>query len=456
MKKRWNEQKKNQTQYETNKRQCKRDRARFLVLSFLLCVCVFWSPVQIPAKQVLAEDVKQASVNNYFTGKLYAKSAVLMDGDSGRILYEKEGMTPLPMASTTKIMTCILALEYGEMEGVVTFSEYAASQPKVHLGAGEGEQFLLRDLLLSLMLESHNDSAVAIAEHISGSVPAFAAKMNEKAKELNLGQTHFVTPNGLDDADEGGAHQTTAAELARLMKYCIQESPQKEAFLQITQTKSYTFSDLEKKHTYTCTNKNAFLDMMEGALSGKTGFTSDAGYCYVGALRKDGKTLIVALLACGWPNHKTYKWKDTIALMEHGLQEFRAVSLQELLETAIQEQEETANPTSCKVEVDEGRGDAYTSPYERAKVSLTLDAQEVEKLSERTILVHKNDQTALSIQVPDTLQAPVMKGKKIGSAALSLNETVLCRLSFVTTEAISRWTYKDEFAWILEKYMAVF
>lgn len=118
-------------------------------------------------------------------GELYAKSAVLMDADSGRVLIAKDGNTMRPMASTTKIMTCILALEEGNLEDVVTASGEAASQPKVHLGMREGEQFVLGDLLYSLMLESHNDSAVAIAEHIAGSVPEFAEKMNAMQRRLD-------------------------------------------------------------------------------------------------------------------------------------------------------------------------------------------------------------------------------------------------------------------------------
>ena len=158
--------------------------------------------------------------------ELYARSAVLMDADSGRILYEKEGQTPLPMASTTKIMTCILALENGAPEDEVEVSDYAASMPDVQLHIRKGEHYALRDLLHSLMLESHNDSAVAIAEHIGGSVEGFADMMNRKAKEIGCENTYFITPNGLDaekeiETADGGMqkvmHSTTAADLARIM-----------------------------------------------------------------------------------------------------------------------------------------------------------------------------------------------------------------------------------------------
>ena len=230
---------------------------------------------------------------------LYAHSAVLMDGSSGRILFGKNETEVLPMASTTKIMTCILTLESGRTEETATVSANAAAQPKVHLGVQSGEEFYVKDLLYSLMLESHNDSAVVIAEHIGGSVQGFAEMMNEKAAKLGCADTHFITPNGLDAADGGGEHATTAADLARIMRYCVSESPRREEFLEITQTRSYSFSNKEGSRSFSCQNHNAFMDMMEGVVSGKTGFTSAAGYCYVCALEREGRLFIAALLACG-------------------------------------------------------------------------------------------------------------------------------------------------------------
>ena len=191
------------------------------------------------------------------------------------------------------------------------------------------------------MLESHNDSAVAIAEHLAGSVEGFARMMNEKAKDLGCNDTYFITPNGLDatktitykdGTSEVKTHSTTARDLARIMSYCIMESPQKETFLKITRTASHSFQNVKLKEdgsvtngskSYSCNNHNAFLSMMDGALSGKTGFTGNAGYCYVGALERDGRTFVVSLLACGWPNNKTYKWSDTKKLMGYGIDNYQ-------------------------------------------------------------------------------------------------------------------------------------
>ena len=142
--------------------------------------------------------------------ELYAQSAVLMDADSGRILYGKNMEETRPMASTTKIMTCILALERADLEDTVEVSAYAASMPDVQLNIRQGEQYRLGDLLYSLMLESHNDSAVAIAEHVGGTVEGFADLMNEKAASLGCENTWFITPNGLD-ASETGAEPSDGA-----------------------------------------------------------------------------------------------------------------------------------------------------------------------------------------------------------------------------------------------------
>ena len=288
---------------------------KWWVMGIIVCLEIFWFPIQIRAEGEVREP-----------DSLYALSAVLMDGDSGRVLFEKNGEEQRPMASTTKIMTCILVLESGKQEETAQTSAYAASMPEVHMGAGEGEGYKVRDLLYGLMLESYNDAAVILAEHIGGSTQAFAEMMNEKAREIGCENTWFITPNGLDAQEETQEgvkiHSTTAEDLARILRYCIQDSPAKEEFLEITRTSSYTFTDTAGTKTISCTNHNAFLGMMEGALTGKTGFTADAGYCYVGALQRDGKTLIVALLGCGWPNNKNYKWSDTRKLMEYGLENY--------------------------------------------------------------------------------------------------------------------------------------
>ena len=177
----------------------------FLLFLVLIGIGLYWknetfSPSPINNEFSLPEpNVNIPSVTTPpDTPRLYAKYACVMDSDSGRILYGKKENSKAAMASTTKIMTSLLVLESGRMDEIVTASAYASSMPKVHLGMRKGYQYKMSDLLFSLMLESHNDTAVAIAEHMAGSVENFAQKMNEKAQKIGMKNTHFVTPNGLD------------------------------------------------------------------------------------------------------------------------------------------------------------------------------------------------------------------------------------------------------------------
>lgn len=245
---------------------------------------------------------------------LYAKSAILIDADSKRVLYEKNGYEKMAMASTTKIMTCLIALENSREEDIVEFSTKASSMPKVKLGAATGRKFKMHDMLYSLMLESHNDTAVAIAEAVAGSTENFAVLMNKRAKEIGAVNTNFVTPNGLDDE----LHYTTAYDMAIIAAEAIKN----ERFLEIVNTRSHSFSDIEGKCSYSVYNKDAFLEMLDGAIGIKTGFTGNAGYCFVGAVRRNNKTFISVVLASGWPPSKTYKWKDTVKLMNYGLENY--------------------------------------------------------------------------------------------------------------------------------------
>ncbi len=360
---------------------------------------------------------------------LYAISACLMDANTGRVLFEKNGNEQRAMASTTKIMTLIVTLENANLDTIVTISSNAARQPDVQLNVNTGEQYYLKDLLYSLMLESHNDVAVAIAEQVGGSVEGFAGLMNQKAEELGLSNTHFVTPNGLDGQDENGIHSTTSIELAKIMSYCIIGSPQREMFLEITRTPSYSFSDLEGKRSFTCNNHNAFLNMMSGALSGKTGFTSSAGYCYVGALERDGKTFVVALLGCGWPNHKTYKWSDTKTLMNYGIENFEYIDIFD------------KNKTFDQIEVINGQD---------MTVSIGLDMKESEKTL--PFLLRKDEIWKVEYKIPKTLTAPVKKNSKIGEANYYLYDTLVMQYPIYVLDEVK----KIDLLWCLKRLLEIY
>lgn len=361
--------------------------------------------------------------------KLYAKSAVLMDAESGRVLFEKDGYQHMPNASTTKIMTCILAVENGNLEDEVGVSSYAASMPKVRLGMQKEDTFRLKDLLYSLMLESHNDSAVAIAEHIAGSVEKFADMMNQKARELGCQDTYFITPNGLDAQNDKGVHGTTAADLARIMSYCIKN----ETFLEITRTPSYSFSNLAGTRCFSCNNHNAFLQMMEGALSGKTGFTGNAGYCYVGALERDNRKFVVALLACGWPNHKTYKWSDTTALMNYGLERYQYEDVFEYGKSFPELEVEDGVPERGRL-------------YETVTVPLFMEEKPL------SILKSSKEQVQVIYDIPKELKAPVKKGMQIGSATYYLGESKIGEYPVYTQKRVK----KLDFSWYVDYITKLF
>lgn len=405
---------------------------------------------------------------------LYATAAVLLDADSGRVLYGKNQDTPMAMASTTKIMTCIQVLEHASLDETLTVSAYAASMPQVKLNIRKGEEYTVRDLLYSLMLESHNDSAVALAEHVGRqflspelrdkpadeytaaesrqAVAEFAGLMNGKAAQLGCENTWFITPNGLDATEEvtlsdgqtvQKEHCTTAAELARIMAYCIKESPNSGDFLAITQTPEYSF--YANGRNFSCVNHNAFLSMMDGAVSGKTGFTNKAGYCYVGALERDGRTFVVALLACGWPNNKSYKWSDTKELMQYGIDNFfyrrfdeEGVAFDETLLGKIPVAEGQAaaigETAYTAVEIRERRG---TGP-EGESAPESVPADSAKEQNSEGLLLRKDEQIRVKCNMADSLTAPVVAGTPVGSIEYIVNDTVYLRETIVTADDVDK------------------
>lgn len=430
---------------------------RRLVAGVFLSIILLVTTAFLPVEDERGEGAEKTML------ELYSTAAVLMDADTGRVLYGKNADRSLAMASTTKIMTCILALETSDMEEEIPVSAYAAGQPKVHLGMRSGETYRLKDLLYSLMLESHNDSAVAIAEHIgkkylisSGESPegksskelvtVFARLMNEKAERLGCGNTWFITPNGLDAEEivlssdeerEVRQHSTTARDLARIFVYCIRESPKAEEFLQITRRQNHSFS--ANRRSFSLTNHNAFLQMMEGALSGKTGFTGKAGYCYVGALEREGKTFVVALLGCGWPNHKTWKWRDTRKLMSYGLDHYEYRKTDSFF---------PMDNTLMPIPVEGGK---MAQPGEEVSVGVEL----LQPITEwkREILLSGEEELHASYIVSSRLTAPVKKGTKVGVFRLSVDAEVLSEIPIVTTRDVERLDYGWCFWLVLKQFL---
>lgn len=420
----------------TADRKKKRRLTAFTLLVSLLGTLTFMTTVVpasvMPAGIVCAKEEKEDL-------RLYAKAAVLMDADSGRVLYGKNENEVLPMASTTKIMTCILALEYGNPDEIVEVSSYAASMPKVKLYVKQGEKYRLGDLLYSLMLESHNDSAVVIAEAVGGSVEEFAAMMNQKARDIGCFDSYFITPNGLDAVvnDSGKIHSTTAEDLARIMAYCVTDSPKKEEFLEITRTISYDFTDEEGKRSFHCNNHNAFLGMMQEALSGKTGFTNNAGYCYVGAIESEGRIFTVALLACGWPNNKSYKWSDMKKLASYGMEHYQYRDIYE-------------NKTFSDIVVSNGIAGVNATPYDKAMVAVHLDN---DGETQMPYLLSEEDRIEVKTQIARTLEAPVAAHTEIGAVSYYLNGSLIRNYPIVTDKEVRECTYGFICRYIMNLYL---
>ena len=381
---------------------------QFLLVALGIC-CTLFILIQNPAAAAetgLQEEKEKLSLN--------ARAAVLMDADSGRILYGKNETMVFPMASTTKIMTLIVALEHNEPDQIVMASAGASAMPEVRLGVHEGERYRMEDLYYAMMLESFNDAAMMIAEGTVGSVENFAELMNEKAISLGCTQTYFITPNGLDAADEKGVHSSTAEDMAKIMRYAIDN----EDFLKITQTADYSFTDCDRKRSFEVHNKNVLLTMMDGVLSGKTGYTADAGYCYVCAVKKDDRTFIAALLGSGWPPHKGYKWSDVQTLLDYGDKNYRYQT----------------------IDISKGVPDRQVHVMKGEHDFTTVRA----KQTNYRFLLSSEDKVHVESVLPGQLEAPVEAGQSVGSIRIFVNGDLTAENDYVTINKIdARCTWME-------------
>ena len=352
---------------------------------------------------------------------LNAKAAVIMDAESGKILYEKSKDQKMPNASTTKILTCLYILKHCDLDQMAEVSKNAAMQPKVRLGVREGEKYKVKDLLYGLMLESYNDCAVVLAEHAEGSVKKFEKRMNQMAENLGTLNTHFVTPNGLDGIDKKGRHETTAQDLAKIMARCIKN----QQFLEITQTKQYTFTDGSRKRRFICNNHNALLSSMQGVISGKTGYTSKAGYCYVGAVKQKNMTMTFSVLASGWPPHKTYKWKDVRKLVQYATDHY--------------ERREIIADTSKIKEISIKNG---------LKEKVLLKTGNLKA----AFLVKKTDKIKIESILPYFIDAPVKEGQKVGEIKYLINGKSQKSVPIYTKQSVKQKDYWYYFEKIIQRF----
>ena len=312
-----------------------------------------------------------------------AASAILMDADSGRVLYERNADRKMLIASTTKILTALVAIEEGDLHDSVKVSREAAYTEGSAMYLTEGETLTLETLLYGVLLCSGNDAAVAVAQHVGGSVKGFVALMNEKARELGMEHSSFANPNGLDDEQ----HYSTARDMAKLARAALEN----ETLMRIASTRSVTIGGR------TMTNHNKLLHYVDGCLGLKTGYTKAAGRTLVSCAEKNGQRLIAVTLQDG------NDWADHQALYEYGFSAYPA--------------------RTCAV-----RGPALTQASVSGGVSPTVPliagagfcypAAETERLTTRICL-------------DEPLRAPVSAGKTVGAAVFCLNGTEIGRVPLV-------------------------
>ena len=341
-----------------------------------------------------------------------ARSAILIEAETGKVLYAKNAHERLPMASTTKIMTALVALEKGSMEDMVRVdaSAYGTEGSSIYLHLEE--EISLKDLLYGLMLSSGNDAAVAIAVHIGGGTQAFADMMNRKAAELGAHNTNFVTPNGLHDE----LHYTTAYDLARIAA----EAMKNTAFRQIVSTEYHRAETGEMARTFK--NKNRILWEYAGGTGVKTGYTKAAGRCLVFSAEREGMELIGAVLNC--PN----MFEDAEAMLDHGFENYETVTMVK------------AGAAAARVSVRGG---------EKSLLELT-PARDI------IVPVERGGSAAYRTRVmaQEDISAPVYKGDVLGRVEVLEGDALLLEMDLVAAEDVPDAGISYYFDRIMKRFAA--
>ena len=331
--------------------------------------------------------------------KLTARSAVVMDAVSGQILYERDMNARRFPASTTKIMTLIIALEQGNLDDVVTIGSDAAGAEGSTLWLEKGDKISLRELLTGMMMHSGNDATIAVADHIAGSVPAFARMMTEKAQVLGAKDTNFVNPNGLPDDN----HYTTAHDLAVIASYGY-SLPDFESIVNQQEISYDWVKDPAKK----LRNENQMLWLYRGSNGVKTGYTEKAGRCLVYAAKRDGMQLVAVVL------DSVYMWNDSIALLDYGF-------AQATPETLVK-----AGEVVTKVDIADAR---------QGQLEL--------KAADSLVAAHQDGHTVKlekKLEIPKEVVAPVKQGDVVGKVVCYCDGERKASVDLVAAEDVERHT----------------
>ena len=303
-------------------------------------------------KEITQNNLQEVSAKSVNELQINSRSYVILDRKTNQILLSKNENEKRKMASTTKIMTAILIIENGNLQDTITVSKKAAGTGGSRLGLKTNDTITVENLLYGLLLCSGNDAAVCLAEYLSGSVTDFANLMNQKASELHLTQTHFVTPHGLD-SDE---HYTTSYELALLANYALNNNKFKE----IVGTKNYTVTI--NGYPKTLSNTNELLGNLNGVYGVKTGFTNGANRCLVTACQRNGMDIICVVLGA---DTKKFRTQDSIKLIEYTFQNYEYIDLEDRLQKDFEQwKKENLNHFSIEKGLSEKVDLHYTAlPY---------------------------------------------------------------------------------------------
>ena len=328
-----------------------------------------------------------------------AAGAVLMDVDTTRVLAASNAHQKLPMASTTKVMTALLAVEHGDLDRLVTVPEEAYGIEGSSMYLNNGEKLSLRDLVYGLMLVSGKDAAVTIAKHVGGSVEGFIRMMNSRARELGCANTNFVTPNGLPDPD----HYTTAYDLGLISAAAMKNKDFRE--IVAAQYHQTTTGDIKR----TLKNKNKILWQYEGGNGVKTGFTKSAGRCLVFSAQRDGHTIVGVVL------NAPDMWNDAISYLDSG---FSSYEWKEMVQSG---------ETIQEVQVLHGMKNSFSAVAKRAILL--------------PVAIKEGQQPQLRVQCIQQMEAPVLAGQAVGTLEAWLDGRMLASTPLVAQETVLRKEY---------------
>ncbi|MBC8016868.1 MAG: D-alanyl-D-alanine carboxypeptidase [Sporomusaceae bacterium] len=332
---------------------------------------------------------------------IVAKSAIVIDAATGKVLYSKNAEEKRYPASTTKIMSLIVALEHSNLDEMVTTSRNASGTEGSTLWLAEGEKLKMLDVLYGIMLVSGNDATVAVAEHISGSVEKFAQLMTDKAHTIGANDTNFTNSNGLPDPN----HFSTAHDLARITAYGYK----KPLFTEIISTKNKVIPWAGKDHDRDLYNENRMLWLYEGGNGVKTGYTDAAGRCLVSGAKRNGIQLITVVL------DSDTMWDDSIALLNFGFTQVKP--------EAIFNQDDILKT----IRVANGKYDA---------VKLIASTNLVIPVSG-----NNKEEFSTVIDSPNKVEAPVVKGQKLGQAKIFYKNTEIATVDLLANENIERKSF---------------